>query len=146
MTTYVCTKEDFVNINKVLGIDYEIYSALYFCINPEGFNSIHNDNPANSASYPIIALNIPLVGCDDSVMYWYDSIDKSKETVMYGPSKQTPIPKLNFDNAIQLSKRTINVPTFIRIDKWHNIYNYNKTMCAKMLSVRFKNHKYFKLS
>lgn len=143
MTTYVCNKDDYKEINRVLNIPYKIYSGLYFCIQPQGFNSIHIDSILGATNYPTIALNIPLVDCDKTIMYWYESVDKSKETFMRGPTKGDPVPKLTFDNAITLKETPFDVPTFIRIDKWHNVKNYNTDTCAKMLSVRFRHPGYF---
>jgi hypothetical protein len=145
-TTYVCTRKEHDIIRSALNIDYRIFSALYFCIPPGISNQIHMDYKIGAKYYPKIALNIPLESCEDTTMYWYDSKDKTKETTMQGPSKGDLIPCLPNDNANLLKQVNFLNPTFITVDRWHNVKNYNKTEWAKMLSVRFMHPKYFKFT
>lgn len=143
MTTYVCTRTDHDKIRQALNVDYRIYSALYFCVGPKINNHIHIDSKLNAKYFPKIALNIPLENCHDTRMFWYQSLDIEKESFMLGPSRGDKIPYLPFDNAKLLKEVCITKPTFIRIDKWHNIENFNNEVCAKILSIRFFNSKYF---
>lgn len=88
------------------------------------------------------AINIPIINCEDSIMYWYDNNYDIDIAV------PTDNPKLVADNAQHLVPRwvgdpkiidqwTIDSPAAVRVTVPHNVVN-NSNRPRFLLSVRFQ--------
>jgi len=84
-----------------------------------------------------IGLNIPIQGCENSVMKWWD---ESTATIVDGNFGYGNIPACKILNPTELTclaETEINQPTFVRTDVIHSVENYNP-IPRLLLSVRWK--------
>jgi hypothetical protein len=83
-----------------------------------------------------IGLNIPIQGCENSVMKWWD---ESTADVVNGNFGYGNIPACRILNPTELTclaETEINQPTFVRTDIIHSVENYNP-IPRVLLSVRW---------
>ncbi len=94
---------------------------------------IHVDG--NSEHPKFLALNLPLFGCKDSLMHWWDNVelDHVSDTDKYGKGiKMLDGPDKAITHSLELS-----TPHLVRIDLPHNVINLKDSPRA-ILSLRFK--------
>ena len=135
--TTACSGLEIFQIFKILNFKTPIRSILYFQLDPEFSSYIHKDYyPVSDLSY---ALNLPLSGCDEVYMKWFEQAQPDVGIVSFsGPSQGVPTPLLSYENAICLDNINCNSPIVVKIDGWHNIANHSTDAHEKLISVRFK--------
>jgi hypothetical protein len=83
-----------------------------------------------------IGLNIPIQGCNNSIMKWWD---ESTANVINGNFGYGNIPACKILNPTELTclaETEVNQPTFVRTDVIHSVENYNNVPRV-LLSVRW---------
>lgn len=122
---------------QLLGQQYKVKSAIMFIndayfeqeIHIDGFN-IDRKDASNTA------LNIPILNCETSPMFWLDGKYKLKQQ-----DTQMPLSYLQLDWETEptiVANAVINQPTVVRIDVPHCIKNLTDSP-RLMLSIRFVN-------
>lgn len=105
----------------------------FFTTNSNDSVPIHTDG---NEDYPkFLALNLPLFGCEDSLMYWWDNVglDYVSDTYKYGKG----IKMLDGADKVITHSLELSTPHLVRIDLPHNVANLKDTPRA-ILSLRFK--------
>lgn len=94
---------------------------------------IHKDG--NDEHPKFLALNLPLFGCNNSLMHWWDNveIDYSSSTYKYGKN----IKMFSGSNKVITHSLELSIPHLVRIDLPHNVANLKDSPRA-ILSIRFK--------
>jgi hypothetical protein len=105
----------------------------FFTTKPNTDIPIHVDG---SEEYPkFLALNLPLFGCENSLMQWWDNVElvSISNTEEYANNiKIFDSPNKTVSHSLELS-----LPHLVRIDLPHNIVNLKDTPRA-IFSMRFK--------
>ena len=83
-----------------------------------------------------IGLNLPIIGCEDTTMDWYDSPDSNLKDGPYGFNGITASRVIDFTKLRKVDTTTIDCPTFVRTDIVHGVTNFKSTP-RLVLSLRF---------
>ena len=131
---------DIEKLQKILSCKHKIFSVLYFHLLSNSKGRIHIDGDIRHLDkHPKLALNIPIHNGDCSTMYWYNKISDVDTEVFNGPSKGTPTPTLNRNDALCVAYTKIDKPIIVKICDWHSISNTSDTKNSEILSIRFYN-------
>lgn len=129
---------ELVVIKSALKIDLPIESILYFQIPPGFIGKIHKDlNLDEPEMSYTCALNIPLHGCENVKMKWFEPREDSIEDIFPGPSALNSTPQLNAGR--EIDSVSMHEPIVVKIDNWHSIVN-ESTEYGSLISVRFQKH------
>lgn len=81
-------------------------------------------------------LNIPILGYEDTRMTWYDCPEDNLEDGDYGFNNISASRVKEFSRLTPIEETTIDVPTFVRTDFVHSVFNFKPTP-RLVLSIRF---------
>lgn len=111
-------------------LDYDIFRI--FQTAPKGRLSIHVDG--NEKWPKVLALNIPIIGCSDTGMCWWDKVQPTSltNTNEYGSNIQL----FDSDNKQLIDQLELTEPYLVRINVPHSVDNPNDQRRI-ILSVRF---------
>lgn len=136
-----CSDEEIIKISKILNLNLPITSILYFRLGRSFNGYIHIDKNLNNPKPSLIkhALNFPLHNCDNVYMRWYRQVDSTiNENSFGGPSDGSPIPQLNYNNAICIDEVNCNQVNLVNVLDWHAIENRSTVEYGYLISVRFE--------
>lgn len=136
-----CSDEEMKNISNILNLNLPITSILYFRMGRSFNGYIHKDKNLNNPKPSLLfhALNFPLHNCDNVYMRWYKQIDSSIDEKSFGgPSDGSPIPQLNYNNAICIDEVNCNQVNLVNVLDWHAIENRSTVEYGYLISVRFE--------
>jgi hypothetical protein len=105
---------------------------------PNGKLNPHIDG--NSSNRSPIGLNIPIQGCKNSKMKWWDESTADMLDGHLGYGNMAGCKILNPTELTCLAETEINQPTFVRTDIIHSVENYN-SIPRILLSVRWMHNK-----
>lgn len=107
--------------------------ARFFTTDLNDSVPIHTDG---NEEYPkFLALNLPLFGCDGSLMHWWDNVDLAYASSTYQYGKN--IKMLDGPDKVITHSLELSTPHLVRIDLPHNVANLKDSPRA-ILSMRFK--------
>lgn len=129
-----CTIPELVKISNVLNISC-ISRILYFSINPDSYHPIHIDRTMNSTNCVEFALNLPITDCNRVYMNWFENLSNTHD-VYYPVNKNHATPILETKNAKTIDTAKLDLPTFVKINDWHNVENRSDNV-EKIISIRF---------
>ena len=129
-----CTVPELVKISSMLGISY-ISRILYFSIKPDSYQPIHIDKTINSSNCVEFALNLPITECNKVYMNWFKNLSTTHD-LYYPVNKKHATPILDIKNAKTIDTTNLNLPTFVKINDWHNVENKSESI-EKLISIRF---------
>jgi hypothetical protein len=120
-----------IDITDFLGL--EIHQSVLIQISPNTFSRIHTDwRPKEYGDQ--LALNIPLINCENSVTSLWESSDTTE--LQYTDNRQ---PYNSYDPAkcTKLTEFRLTRPVIFRTDIPHNVTNSSNEV-RKAISIRFK--------
>ena len=94
----------------------------------------HVDGLTNNRSP--IGLNIPIIGCENTTMNWYDCPNDNLTDGNYGFNNITASRVVDFTKLRKVDTAIIDCPTFVRTDIVHGVQNFNSSQ-RLVLSIRF---------
>lgn len=124
------TLYNFLNLHKKLPIRF-----CRFYLTPANDSlGPHIDGDFKSKSP--LGLNLPIIGCEGTVMNWYETQDGNLDSGRYGFGNMNAIVVKDKAKLILLDSVVIDKPTFVRTDVLHEIIN-SKPSPRLVLSIRF---------
>jgi hypothetical protein len=125
------------DIKLALGLDVKIKSAILFISPPKFQQEMHVDGfsiDRNNASNT--ALNLPILNCSTTTMYWYNGIYHLSESTS-NTSKTIKYLQIDWETEPSVVNwKIIDTPTLVKINIPHHIENQSD-LPRLMLSVRF---------
>lgn len=107
-----------------------------FAITPESTGMVHRDGIDRKA-----ALNIPLLGCEQGFMDWFDEIfEEFKIVTEYTNVRLTTVEKNHLPFRVTsdpMHRCLIEVPSIVNTDVWHRIDNRLNKNYRYVMSIRF---------
>ena len=108
--------------------------ARFFVTHSGDSLPIHLDG---SAQYPkFLALNLPITGCDNSQMLWWDNVDIIKLVDQSGYST-FKVPILGGENKTIIHSLKLTSPHLVQVNIPHSVVN-NQDQPRAILSLRFQ--------
>jgi hypothetical protein len=136
-----CSKLEIQEISKILDLGLPITSILYFRMGRNFVGYIHKDINLNNPKPTLVthALNLPLIGCKEVYMKWYQQIDINlNEKPFGGPSVGAPTPLLNYNNSKCIDEAHCDYANLVNIVNWHAIENRSLEEYGHLISLRFE--------
>lgn len=111
-----------------------VRACRFYLTPPWGILKPHVDGLSQNRSP--LGLNIPILGCENTRMIWYDCPEDNLEDGNYGFDNYTASKVIDMSRLTKIEETVIDVPTFVRTDTVHGIINA-KNSPRLILSIRF---------
>ena len=123
------------DLKTVHSITATVKSAVLFINKPGYVQGMHVDGfRLDRAGASNSALNLPILNCNESPMYWYDGAYQLSKS----DTSAIDYLKINWQSTPTLvATQVINVPTVVKIDTPHHVENKSSGP-RLMLSIRFE--------
>jgi hypothetical protein len=122
-----------LNYLKILNLENTTIVPC-FLISQNVTNKIHIDYPSNG-----VALNVPILNCNDTYTVWYDAKDRIETASAYATdswNEPAKSPMFDESTAVELDRIDSNVPHWVNIAVPHAaVCNHNKVRINA--SIRF---------
>ncbi len=104
---------------------------------PKGFYSAHVDGSAQDSIPRTVALNIPMVNCDDSLTRFFERKGPGiKPLVKSNKKMDFSYQDYSYDDIVLKTQFTLRHPTFLKICEIHDVIN-NSSKVRYCLTIRF---------